>query len=43
MVTVYRAMQVVDGKLNPPMAAKVSEDGGKTDYERCFICVTSTD
>ncbi len=29
LVTVYRAMQVVDGKLYPPMAAKVSEDGGQ--------------
>lgn len=29
-VTVYRAMQVIDGKLYPPMAAKVKGDGGKT-------------
>lgn len=31
-ITVYRAMQVVDGKLYPPMAAKVSEDGGKRQW-----------
>lgn len=29
-ITVYRAMQIIDGKLYPPMAAKVkSEDGSR--------------
>lgn len=28
-ITVYRAMQVIDGKLYPPMAAKVKSDDGK--------------
>lgn len=28
-VTVYRAMQVIDGELYPPMAAKVKSDDGK--------------
>lgn len=28
MVKVYRAMQVIDGKLYPPMAAKVAEEAG---------------
>lgn len=27
--TVYRAMQVIDGKLYPPMAAKVKDESGK--------------
>lgn len=27
-VKVYRAMQVIDGKLYPPMSAKVAEEGG---------------
>lgn len=29
-ITVYRAMQVIDGKLYPPMAAKIKGDDGKT-------------
>lgn len=29
-ITVYRAMQVIDGKLYPPMAAKIKGDSGKT-------------
>lgn len=29
-VTVYRAMQEIDGKLYPPMAAKVASEDGKT-------------
>ena len=28
-VTVYRAMQVIDGELYPPMAAKVKDETGK--------------
>lgn len=28
-ITVYRAMQIIDGKLYPPMAAKVKSDDGK--------------
>lgn len=31
-VTVYRAMQVIDGKLYPPMAAQIRDENGKLQY-----------
>lgn len=31
-IKVYRAMQVIDGKLYPPMAAKIKGDDGKTTF-----------